>query len=165
MIDPADKETQSLPLEQPKRGRGRPSTGQAMTPAQKQKAYRDRQKSNVTKNRVDDLDENMRLREQLIKAIERAELAEARAQDAERELRSRDKKANPLEAAAELIQYHAQQWERAKRKWKTIGEENPENLPFDNWREAEKFIKELKRKGSQTRYRIIPANLPVIEYK
>lgn len=44
MIDPADKQTQALPLEQPKRGRGRPATGAALTPAQKQKAYRERQK-------------------------------------------------------------------------------------------------------------------------
>lgn len=45
MIDPADKQTQALPLEQPKRGRGRPATGAAMTPAEKQKAYRERQKA------------------------------------------------------------------------------------------------------------------------
>lgn len=48
MIDPADKKTKNLPLEQPKRGRGRPSTGTAMTPAEKQKAYRERIKHNVT---------------------------------------------------------------------------------------------------------------------
>lgn len=47
MIDPADKQTQTLPLdEQPaKRKRGRPATGQAMTPAEKQRAYRERQKA------------------------------------------------------------------------------------------------------------------------
>ena len=47
MIDPADKQTQPLPLdEQPaKKRRGRPSTGKAMTPAEKQRAYRDRQKA------------------------------------------------------------------------------------------------------------------------
>lgn len=46
MIDPADQQTQSLPLdEQPaKRKRGRPATGNAMTPAEKQRAYRERQK-------------------------------------------------------------------------------------------------------------------------
>ena len=46
MIDPADKQTQSLPLdEQPaKRKRGRPATGAAMTPAEKQRAYRERVK-------------------------------------------------------------------------------------------------------------------------
>lgn len=51
MIDPADKQTEALPLEPQKRGRGRPSTGQAMTPAEKQRAYRQRlaeqQKSQV----------------------------------------------------------------------------------------------------------------------
>ena len=47
MIDPADKQTQTLPLdEQPaKRKRGRPATGKAMTPAEKQRAYRERMKS------------------------------------------------------------------------------------------------------------------------
>lgn len=46
MIDPADKKTAALPLdEQPaKRKRGRPATGAAMTPAEKQRAYRERQK-------------------------------------------------------------------------------------------------------------------------
>jgi len=50
MIDPADQQTQALPLdEQPaKKRRGRPATGKAMTPAEKQRAYRERQKSNVT---------------------------------------------------------------------------------------------------------------------
>lgn len=47
MIDTADKQTKSLPLdEQPaKRKRGRPATGAAMTPAEKQRAYRERVKS------------------------------------------------------------------------------------------------------------------------
>jgi len=47
VIDPADKQTQALPLdEQPtKRKRGRPATGKAMTPAEKQRAYRERMKS------------------------------------------------------------------------------------------------------------------------
>jgi len=47
MIDPADQQTQALPLdEQPaKRKRGRPATGKAMTPAEKQRAYRERQKA------------------------------------------------------------------------------------------------------------------------
>ena len=47
MIDPADKQTQAIPLdEQPaKRKRGRPATGAAMTAAEKQRAYRERVKS------------------------------------------------------------------------------------------------------------------------
>lgn len=44
MIAPTDKKNQPLALEQPKRGRGRPATGAAMTQAEKQKAYRERQK-------------------------------------------------------------------------------------------------------------------------
>ncbi|MCU9948251.1 hypothetical protein [Pseudomonas sp. PDM13] len=46
MIDANDKATQALALDEMpvKRGRGRPSTGKAMTPAEKQRAYRERQK-------------------------------------------------------------------------------------------------------------------------
>lgn len=53
MIDALDKQTQPMPLEPAKRGRGRPKTGNAMTPAEKQRAYRERQKAasgNVTEN-------------------------------------------------------------------------------------------------------------------
>jgi len=53
MIDPTYKATQALPLDEPpqRKRRGRPSTGKAMTPAEKQRAYRERQKAaqgNVT---------------------------------------------------------------------------------------------------------------------
>lgn len=53
MIDPTDKATQPLPLDEPpqRKRRGRPSSGKAMTPAEKQRAYRERQKAaqgNVT---------------------------------------------------------------------------------------------------------------------
>lgn len=51
MIDPADNQTQSLPLDTApvKRGRGRPSTGKALTPAEKQRAYRERLKKRESK--------------------------------------------------------------------------------------------------------------------
>jgi len=49
MIDHTDTQTQQLPLEV-KRSRGRPKTGTALTAAQKQKAYRERNKGNVTDN-------------------------------------------------------------------------------------------------------------------
>lgn len=56
MIDPADQQTQALPLEEKpaKKRRGRPATGKAMTPAEKQRAYRERKKAstgNVTENK------------------------------------------------------------------------------------------------------------------
>ncbi len=44
MIDHLDKQTQSMDLE-PKRGRGRPATGQALSNADRQRAYRERQKA------------------------------------------------------------------------------------------------------------------------
>lgn len=41
MKDPNDKRTAEL-IDPPKRGRGRPKTGEAMTPAERQRAYRER---------------------------------------------------------------------------------------------------------------------------
>lgn len=72
MIDPADKQKASLPLEQPKRGRGRPATGAALTPAQKQKAYRERLKSNVTE-KESTAEEVEKLREMARAEFKRAE--------------------------------------------------------------------------------------------
>ncbi|WP_198345916.1 hypothetical protein [Pseudomonas aeruginosa] len=45
MIDPADKQTQALPLEQPKRGRGRPATGKALSDAERARRYRANKKN------------------------------------------------------------------------------------------------------------------------
>ncbi|WP_282338464.1 hypothetical protein [Pseudomonas sp. PS02288] len=47
MIDALDNQTHPLPLDeqQAKRKRGRPATGKAMTPAERQAAYRERVKS------------------------------------------------------------------------------------------------------------------------
>jgi len=72
MIDHLDKQTTSLPLEI-KRGRGRPKSGNALTPAQKQKAYRERKRGNVTANTVANLDENIELRARLLEAMEEIE--------------------------------------------------------------------------------------------
>lgn len=49
MIDHMDKQTQPLPLEQ-KRGRGRPAKGQALSNAERQRAYRERQKAQRNEN-------------------------------------------------------------------------------------------------------------------
>lgn len=111
MIDALDKQTKDLPLEQPKRGRGRPATGQAMTPAEKQRAYRERQKaqrnelerevhnayatSRVDESVSEDLFEELEaanlqireLKEQLAAAIARAEEAEAQYVKIHRKLR------------------------------------------------------------------------------
>ncbi len=52
MIDPADKQTAALPLEQ-KRGRGRPSTGKALSAAEKQRRYRERKAVQVQEVQTD----------------------------------------------------------------------------------------------------------------
>lgn len=80
MIDPADKQTKCLPLEQQKRGRGRPATGAALTPAQKQKAYRERLKSNVT-GKESTPEEVERLREMARAEFKRAEGLQAKVID------------------------------------------------------------------------------------
>jgi len=95
MIDPADKQTAELPLEQPKRGRGRPSTGQAMTPAEKQRAYRqrlaDQQKSQVPAVQLEKVRSTAaeyleKLGQQLADAKAEAATAIIRAEKAEAEL-------------------------------------------------------------------------------
>lgn len=49
MIDHLDKQTKPMDLEQ-KRGRGRPATGQALSNADRQRAYRERQKAQRNEN-------------------------------------------------------------------------------------------------------------------
>lgn len=73
MIDPSDKQTAPLPLDPPKRGRGRPKTGSAMTPAEKQRAYRERLKERNVKSVT--YNEGMaRLEKELYEANQRADL-------------------------------------------------------------------------------------------
>lgn len=98
MIDHLDKQTQPLPLEQ-KRGRGRPATGQALSNAERQRLYRERQKAQRNEKpkgavawedaralmaKIDELTAG------LAKALERAEMAEAQlAQRNDNELMQR----------------------------------------------------------------------------
>lgn len=182
MIDPTEKQTQPLALEQQKRGRGRPATGQAMTPAEKQRAYRLRLAEQRTaqvpavqleKVRSTAAEQMKKLKQQVADAKAETAAANTRAEKAEKDLANLQKmkagnvtkKTSTLDAAVELIQYDAQSWNTKARKWKTIGEDDPENQPFNTWKDAEKFVKEQLKDGSRSRYRIIPANLPVKEYK
>lgn len=168
MIDPADKQTAALPLE-PKRGRGRPATGQAMTPAEKQRAYRERIKGNVKelekrlarnvtenveelnkRNRqleavIQELTKDLRLKEtQLRQWIERAETAE-------RELEARDGKTF----------WDVESCPKGKRTWQTVGEKND---PFDSREKAEAFAERLRSDKSAIadgwRYRVVQAKAP-----
>lgn len=80
MKDPHDKQTKSIALEQQKRGRGRPSSGAALTPAQKQKAYRERLKGNVTGKETTP-EEVEKLREMARAEFKRAEGLQAQVID------------------------------------------------------------------------------------
>ena len=70
MIDHLDKQTQTLPLEQ-KRGRGRPATGQALSNAERQRRYREAQKTQRNENMQRDVEKDMRA--ELAKALEEVE--------------------------------------------------------------------------------------------
>ncbi|MGX5724796.1 hypothetical protein ACWKWZ_07145 [Metapseudomonas otitidis] len=132
MIDTDDKATPPLPLdEQPmKRKRGRPSTGKAMTPAEKQRAYRERQKKlsdqkadaeqekayagmwekryEHASRKVEDLLKDLALKEtQLNHWIQRAEAAE-------KELESRDQKSDSNVWKDWVIEAR----KKGTRKWK-----------------------------------------------
>ncbi|QOF84731.1 hypothetical protein IG194_30160 [Pseudomonas sp. ADPe] len=107
MIDHLDKQTQPMDLE-PKRGRGRPATGQALSNAERQRLYRERQKAQRNEN--DDAKRVRALEKELaeIKAMYqlRSDQLDDRIAEVQRlkaELTSRNEKANPLNAAAELI--------------------------------------------------------------
>ncbi|WP_456293376.1 hypothetical protein [Pseudomonas sp. AK106] len=62
-----------------KRKPGRPSTGQALSRATIQRQYRQRINSNVTKNTVESLDENMALRAQVLQLMNELEDAQMKA--------------------------------------------------------------------------------------
>lgn len=74
---PDNAEQPVQPVE--KRKPGRPSTGKALSRAQIQRQYRQRNKGNVTKNTVEALDENMALRTQLLQVMDELEAVKAKA--------------------------------------------------------------------------------------
>ena len=104
MIDANDKATQALGLEEMpvKRGRGRPATGKAMTPAEKQRAYRERQKQSRDQNSSQVNGElNAGQAEELRKTREALEALAKRQLQLEDELNGHFKRANKAEAKAE----------------------------------------------------------------
>jgi len=190
MIDPADRQTQPLPLdEQPaKPRRGRPATGRALSNAERQRLYRERQKaqrndksSGVNYDEIkaialelgerckraedrrdelhDQVQQLLHQRDELIRECRELKKELASRKTVAKTKRHRDDTPNVLK------QYHAQNWDAKTRKWRTIGDSEPDNQPFDDWKEAEEFVKQLLNNGSKSRYRIVPANLPIIEYK
>lgn len=70
MIDPTNNATQQLPSEPISRGRGRPSTGQALSNAERQKAYRQRQKELRNDKSENDLSAQVELLQRLLSESE-----------------------------------------------------------------------------------------------
>ena len=112
MIDHLDKQTQPLPLEQ-KRGRGRPATGQALSNADRQRAYRERQKAQRnerSENHPVPYDEVVAIAQEL---GERCKKAEARVKELEKQLAQRDEK--PKKTYVCAIQKKS-----PKGQWRTV---------------------------------------------
>ncbi|EMJ4121531.1 hypothetical protein NPI31_003284 [Pseudomonas aeruginosa] len=107
MIDPADKQTQALPLEQPKRGRGRPATGKALSDAERARRYR-ANKKNRDAQPSQKTPENVDLLKQLAQA-------QARIAELEAELALRITKNEETEAKTWAIQER-----KGKARWQTI---------------------------------------------
>ncbi|MGH8601238.1 MAG: hypothetical protein ACREXR_00175 [Gammaproteobacteria bacterium] len=167
MIDPADKDTQPLNLEQPKRGRGRPATGKAMTPAEKQRAYRQRQAeqrntqvpavtlekvSATAEARISELESKIR---ELTADLElnRTQLRHwiARTEDAERELESRDGK----------TLWDVESRAPGRRKWDVVGGASD---PYESKEKAEAFAERLRSDKSSMatgwKYRVVQVKAP-----
>lgn len=133
MIDTLDKQTHPLPLDEPKRRRGRQATGNAMTPAERQKAYRERLKSqrNVTESESTHDTKSLQLLRE--RALSRGKTCVAQARmigalenriaDLEKQLAQRNEKPpkakrhrndNALEKIKDLIERHLAAAEKGK---------------------------------------------------
>ncbi|HEK1576610.1 TPA: hypothetical protein SMR25_003492 [Pseudomonas aeruginosa] len=90
MIDPTDKQTQPLPLEQ-KRGRGRPATGSALSDAERARRYRaNKKKRDAQPSRKDGKDGKEALyRRTVIEQAEQIRELTAKCERLEKKLASR----------------------------------------------------------------------------
>lgn len=160
MIDALDKQT--LPLIPEKRGRGRPKTGTAMTSAQKQKAYRERNKGNVTGTIVASLDENMTLRQKLLEALEKIEQLEKANDELGKELLVRIRQVNNMtgfeksNVTEKRAGWQVQLKVGQKGRWKS-----PKDMPTWPTKEAAaESLVHIENKTGNTWYRVIEVTLP-----
>ena len=140
MIDHLDKQTQSLPLE-PKRGRGRPATGQALSNAERQRRYREAKKKQRNENMHKDVAEG--LRAELAEALVEIELLNEKNTELLKQLRKQQD---------QLAQRNNAELEEAKAQI----EELKRQLAQRNEKQAEQndklngvWIVESKRPGSR----------------
>lgn len=174
MIDLADNQTQTLPLEQPKRGRGRPATGKAMSPAEKQKAYRERQATQQKTQEPAVLLDKMRsttseylekLEQQLTAAKKETAAAISRAEEAEANFVTLRKKLDKALATIQELKkgnvteikslWDIESRKTGKRTWEKVA-----GYAWTDRNAAEKFIQEATQSGSTLNYRVVPVKVP-----
>ncbi|MCY1527494.1 hypothetical protein D9M68_625620 [compost metagenome] len=130
MIDANDKQTQSLALDEQPAKRGRPATGKALSNADRQRAYRERQKAQRNEKPCDDPygkkvieSLEMALREEMDKtAAAKARIRELEAQLAQRnETPMKERPKEKLHGwVVQLKSMHMKHWKTiTKRPWPT----------------------------------------------
>jgi len=135
MIDPADRQTSPLPLdEQPaKPRRGRPATGQALSNAERQRLYRERQKAQRNENMHKAVAED--LRAELATALERIEQLERANRNLQNDLEMKNGQIKALSNRVESAEtelslrddnklYYVERCSKGTRTWKKIGDGN-----------------------------------------
>ena len=133
MIDQTDRQTLSLPLdEQPaKPRRGRPATGQALSNAERQRLYRERQKAQRNENVHKAVAED--LRAELATALERVEQLERANRNLEKDLEMKNGQIKALSRRAQSAEtelslrggnkmYYVERCSKGKRTWRRIGD-------------------------------------------
>lgn len=155
MIDHLDKETMPLALE-PKRGRGRPATGQALSNAERQRAYRERQKAqrNEKVKPGPTWEDTRALMEMIDSKNAEIEQAKAEIEELKRQLAQRNE--NPSEQNDKLNGVWIVESKRpGSRMWKPCG--NPEK----NLKEARQAVDYMQFKsgsGQSEEWRAIRAD-------
>lgn len=157
---PPAPSTQAAPE---KRKPGRPSTGQALSRATIQRQYRQRINSNVTKNTVEALDENMTLRAQVLQLMneledaqmktrvefELGEKARARVRELER-LLAANKQAGSKKASPEA-RYELQGQGDIDGEWFRMGTE----WTYKSKSAAMAYLKLMSEGENGSKYRVL----------
>lgn len=157
MIDALDTQTHSLPLDEPKRRRGRPATGKAMTPAERQKAYRERLKSqrNVTESESTHDTKSLQLLRE--RALSRGKTCVAQARKiVELEARIADLEAQ-LGMRTESKWWVVEGCEKGKRKWYVVGGDKADPMTKKTAEAVKESLENETSLADRYRYRIVKA--------
>lgn len=155
MIDHTNTQTQQLPLET-KRGRGRPKTGTALTPAEKQKAYRERHKGNVTDNsEIEELrDYVKKLREALDYVTQEVITEKLKNNELQKRLEKAYSVTENRDQKAPATAWDVEYCEKGKRTWKRI-----DGPAFNKRESAEMVLRACEKDAPGSRYRVVEVSL------